>query len=119
MDSDETGHPPNFPTIPVILRALTSSSSSQVEAYSSILSLDQEYHAHRLAMQEQFIPNKGTESAYRLHLRNYETWWSKDQIKRADKSKAEGLVWDVVNAHPITSTKVSIFLNHETKREKV
>jgi hypothetical protein len=119
MDSDETGHPPNFPTIPVISRSLTSSSSSQVEAYSSVLSLDQESHAHRLAMQEQFISNKGTESAYRLHLRNYETWWSKDQIKRADKSKAEGLVWDVVNAHPITSTKVSIFLNHETKREKV
>src|ERR1700678_1435051 len=34
MDSDKTGHFPNFPTIPVISRALTSSSSSQVKAYS-------------------------------------------------------------------------------------
>ena len=111
MDNDEdTGVPPDIPTVefsasrpPTLMQRLT-----------------QESHNERLAQQEEMKSDKGTDVAYNRHLKRYETWWDLEQIRRINELE------DTIQpplipepAHPITVTKVSLFMKYETTRMKV
>jgi len=43
---------------------------------SSLAKLKEEAHANRLAIQQQLVEGKGTEEAYRRHIKNYLSFWS-------------------------------------------
>ena len=81
----------------------------------SLAQLKDEAHANRLAIQRQLVEGKGTEEAYRRHVRNYLAFWSGFQ----DQKVSEDPKWVRIPAHPIIGDKVAIFLQHETTRKKV
>ncbi|PPR03148.1 hypothetical protein CVT24_012765 [Panaeolus cyanescens] len=64
-----------------------------------------------LKREAEYISNKDTKRAYSRHVKNYVTWWDNDQLKHKDKSSR-------VPAHPITASKVVVFLNYEFDRKK-
>jgi hypothetical protein len=110
--NDETGEAPNFPTIPAYVPSLPTSADRI---------LDEESHQVRLDLQDRITGDKGTDVVYARHHRNYEDWWQQDQTRRVHDSKAmeSSSTWECIGAHPITATKVSIFLKHETTRPKL
>ncbi|KAJ7433783.1 hypothetical protein FB451DRAFT_316231, partial [Mycena latifolia] len=71
-------------------------------------------HANRLAISSAEQSDKGTEPAYMHHFNSYMSWWPMDQAQR----KSGDPSWKEISALPITATKVSLFLAHETTREK-
>jgi hypothetical protein len=77
--------------------------------------LDQQTHATRLALQEQMTAGKGTEAAYARHVKNYIEFWDAHQASRLQDNP----MWVVMPAHPITATKVAVFLESESTRCKV
>ena len=81
----------------------------------SLAITEQETHAGRLAIQQEVCSGKGTDSAYLQHLRNYEKFTEKDQVR----CLAEDSTWKVLPPHPITVVKAATFLEYETKRPKV
>ncbi len=62
---------------------------------------------------------KGTEVAYSRHLKRYEEFWDQDQIRRQSEAHAKGETWTMIDPHPITATKVCLFLEFESTRNKV
>ncbi|KAJ8456623.1 hypothetical protein ONZ45_g18649 [Pleurotus djamor] len=80
-------------------------------AYSE---LEASTHKVRLSLQEDMVRGKGTEIAYPRQLKEYEKFWLNDAITRRNNDPT----CDVIDAHPITATKVAKFLEHETTRPK-
>ncbi|SJL08292.1 uncharacterized protein ARMOST_11655 [Armillaria ostoyae] len=72
--------------------------------------LDGRTHANRLKWQEKMMSNKGTKVTYNRHLHNYKRFWTEAQ--------SEDTSLGLISAHPITATKVSLFLEHEASRLK-
>lgn len=77
--------------------------------------MQQQTHTTRLALQEDTMSGKGTESAYARHLKLYLDFWNADQFLRVQNDPS----WIPMNAQPITVTKVALFLKHESTRCKV
>ncbi|KAJ7035722.1 hypothetical protein C8F04DRAFT_1341641 [Mycena alexandri] len=88
--------------------------SSPEHIQKSMRVLDASTHAVRLSVTAQEQSEKGTEPVYRRHYSNYQTWFQMDQGTR----NAQDSTWKEVPALPITATKVSLFLEYETSREK-
>ncbi|KAJ7017768.1 hypothetical protein C8F04DRAFT_881970, partial [Mycena alexandri] len=88
--------------------------SSPERIQQSMRVLDASTHAVRLTVATQEQSEKGTEPAYRRHYSNYQTWFQMDQGLRT----AQNSTWKEVPALPINATKVALFLEYETSREK-
>ena len=80
-----------------------------------MLALTQETHAQRLALEDSMASETGTQTAYARHLKGYENWWINDQMKRMEADST----LHHIPPHPITATKVALFLEFETVRPKV
>ena len=52
----------------------------------SLAQLKEEAHANRLAIQQQLVEGKGTEKAYRRHLKNYHAFWSGFQDRKVGEN---------------------------------
>jgi hypothetical protein len=91
------------------------SESEEMRMELSLVVMDQETHAERLAIQEDVRSGKGTDPAYLRHLKNYEKFTELDQARRF----AEDPNWKTLPPHPITVVKVATFMEYETKRCKV
>ncbi|KAJ6620587.1 hypothetical protein B0H10DRAFT_2215859 [Mycena sp. CBHHK59/15] len=80
----------------------------------SIQVLEARSHDVRLGISADEQAGKGTDPAYARHVRSYESWWALNQASRVEADPS----WKEVPAHPITVTKVTLFLEYETTREK-
>ncbi|KAF5381020.1 hypothetical protein D9615_004052 [Tricholomella constricta] len=80
----------------------------------SIAVMDLETHRNRLATRDRIICDKGTGDAYPRHVRSYQKFMAQDQAMRVQANP----FWKVIDAHPITATKVAAFLEYETTRPK-
>lgn len=89
--------------------------SPSVKPQSHLTALQREAHLNQMALQKQLDQGKGTADAYPRHLKSYVHFWDADQERRV----AEDPTHQKVPAHPIVGYKVSLFLEHETKRNKV
>jgi hypothetical protein len=76
--------------------------------------LEQESHELRLRIGEQELEGKGTAKSYPRQVQNYQLWFDADQVRTA----AEDSTRVPIPAFPVTAAKVSMFLHHETTREK-
>jgi len=112
MNDDEHGQAPSVPTIPFEL-------PSRSTPMSQMDTLHNKTHQYRVTLQDTFTSDKGTQSAYSRHLKNYKIWWEKDQARRVQELSSTSLSDALVPAHPICATKVALFLEHETTRAKV
>jgi hypothetical protein len=77
--------------------------------------LEQESHQLRLRIGEKELEGKGTAKSYPRQVQNYQLWFEADQARIAAEDGARV----PIPAFPVTAAKVSMFLNHETTREKV
>lgn len=125
MHEDETRQPPDFATVS---SSVLGTLPLLAQHSRQMFELTQESHSQRLAIQDGMASDKGTQTAYTRHLRNYEIWWEKDQARRmaleaasADSSNLSSSTVSrvLIPAHPINATKVALFLTHETSRAKV
>ncbi|KAF8185453.1 hypothetical protein BJ912DRAFT_818803, partial [Pholiota molesta] len=80
--------------------------------------IEKESHLFRQQLQDKMASDKGTEVAYLKHLRRYEEYWTQDQKRRESDAQANGGNWEVIGPHPITATKVCVFLEYESTRNK-
>ncbi|KJA16581.1 hypothetical protein HYPSUDRAFT_219351 [Hypholoma sublateritium FD-334 SS-4] len=76
--------------------------------------MTQETHAQRLALEDSIASETGTQIAYARHLKGYEKWWVSDQSRRREEDNT----LEYIPSHPITATKVALFLEFETTRPK-
>ncbi|KAJ8523520.1 hypothetical protein ONZ45_g93 [Pleurotus djamor] len=76
--------------------------------------LEASTHEVRLSLQEDMARGKGTEIAYPRQLKEYEKFWLNDALIR----RANDPACEIIEAHPITATKVAKFLEHETTRPR-
>jgi len=81
----------------------------------SLSMLEQESHELRLRIGEKELEGKGTAKSYPRQVQNYQLWFDADQARTA----AEDSTRVPIPAFPVTAAKVSVFLHHETTREKV
>ncbi|KAJ6544716.1 hypothetical protein B0H10DRAFT_1932947, partial [Mycena sp. CBHHK59/15] len=88
--------------------------SSPERMQRSMRVLEARSHDVRLGISADEQAGKGTEPAYARHVRSYESWWALNQASRVEADPS----WKEVPAHPITVTKVTLFLEYETTREK-
>ena len=123
MDADtSTGNVPDEPTIPgsaFIQSNSESMSPCAAPALSSTEIIEHQSHSFRQQLQDKMSSEKGTEVAYSRHLKRYEEFWIQDQIRRQNEAQAKGETWAIINPHPITATKVCLFLEFESTRNKV
>ena len=109
MHADSSGHVSDVPTIPALVQTPGRSATNQM------ISMTQETHAQRLALEDSMASETGTQTAYARHLKRYETWWISDQTRRREADSE----LEFIPPHPITATKVALFLEYETVRPKV
>ncbi|KAF8071481.1 hypothetical protein FPV67DRAFT_1366564, partial [Lyophyllum atratum] len=79
---------------------------------NSLQAMHAETHQNRLAVRANMTKDKATTDLYQRHLKNYEKFMARDQAMRAQQNH----LWKVVEAHPITATKVAMFMQYETTR---
>ena len=82
---------------------------------ASLAALEADSHAARLAHAKQEQSDKSTAGTYKRHVDRYEKWWIRYQAEQSASIKG----WTPIPAFPITAAKVSMFLGHESTREKV
>lgn len=115
MEMDKTiGEVPDFPTIPVSTLSLSHVSTNAFSPENPMASIAQETHSHRLAQHDAVINDTRTQTAYSCHLTNYQHWWAQDQDQHIQDH------WQLPPpqpAHPITATKVALFLWYESMQE--
>jgi hypothetical protein len=81
----------------------------------SLARLEAESHGVRLQQARQVQGNSQTAGTYERHIKNYETWWTRDQQLRSQMESE----YTPIPAFPVTAAKVAMFLQYETTREKV
>ena len=81
----------------------------------SLADLEAESHGFRLAQAEKDQKGKGTGATYDRHVRRYTEFWEAYQAKLCLANPLRVSL----PSFPITAAKVSMFLQHETTREKV
>ncbi|KAF9524192.1 hypothetical protein CPB83DRAFT_839170 [Crepidotus variabilis] len=57
---------------------------------------------------------KGTDDAYKQHVKDYKVFWEKDQAAKAKEDPSHALV----PAYPIVGAKVALFLQYKISRPK-
>jgi hypothetical protein len=82
---------------------------------ASLAALEADSHAARLAHAKREQSDKSTSVTYKRHIDRYQKWWMRYQAEQS--ASIEG--WTAIPAFPITAAKVSMFLGHESTREKV
>lgn len=82
---------------------------------ASLALLDAASHANALVRVNRVQEGKSTGPTYQRHVKRYEKWWNEFQFKET----AHNPNHHQISPFPITATRVAIFLEHETKREKV
>ena len=82
---------------------------------ASLAALEADSHAARLAHAKREQSDKSTVGTYKRHVDRYEKWWIRYQAEQSASIKG----WTPIPAFPITTAKVSMFLGHESKWEKV
>ncbi len=108
MHTDPDGRSSDTPTVPALIQ-------STGNPMAQMFAMTQETHARCLALEDSMASETGTQVAYARHLKSYETWWNSDQSRRRE----EDSTLDHIPPHPITATKVALFLEFETIRPKV
>jgi hypothetical protein len=117
MNADpRTGSAPDNPSVAAIIQSSAAHSSTAPESLSII---EKESHSFRQQLQDSMTMDKGTEVAYSKHLKRYEEYWIDDQKRREAEAQATGGHWESTGPHPITATKVCVFLKYESTRNKV
>jgi hypothetical protein len=117
MNTDpRTGNVPDNPSVTAFIPASVSQFSGASESLSVI---EKQSHSFRQQLQDKMSMDKGTEVAYLKHLKRYEDYWIQDQEHRESEARASGGNWEFIDPHPITVTKVCIFLEYESTRNKV
>jgi hypothetical protein len=98
------------PTMPPAMLSITSPRTRH-----SLDLIEVESHQLRLQKEEQEQSGKQTMKTYRRHLKSYVAWWERTQadVTANDPTRI------FVPAMPITAAKVTLFLQHESTREKV
>ncbi|KIM85928.1 hypothetical protein PILCRDRAFT_86658 [Piloderma croceum F 1598] len=81
---------------------------------ASLAALEANSHAACLAHAKQEQSDKSTVGTYKRHVDRYEKWWIHYQAEQS--ASIEG--WISIPAFPITATKVSMLLGHESTQEK-
>jgi hypothetical protein len=101
------------PSIAAPLQSNPSYMSAGMQA--SLLALKADSHATRLAQMRKEQNDKSTGTTYGQHVNRYERWWV--QYQAGQTASIAG--WTLIPAFPITTAKVSMFLEYKANREKV
>ncbi|KAL1746150.1 hypothetical protein HDZ31DRAFT_62412 [Schizophyllum fasciatum] len=109
-----SSNPPLRPNAPVSGQALPVPVSIGSGQFSHMS--DEEYATHvtRVEMHNQLKAGKASSKNYERHVAAYEKYWLQYQFERQQTFPNQ----PVAAAHPITATKVSIFLKYECNRPK-
>lgn len=94
---------------------VSAASNPSMGMQASLAALEADSHAARLAHAKREQSDKSTAGTYKRHVDRYEKWWIRYQAEQT--ASIEG--WTAIPAFPITPAKVSMFLGHESTREKV
>lgn len=86
---------------------LVAPTAALISHQDSLTSIEALAQAARLRVVDQEQGDKQTAATYQRHVRSYQTWWE----------NSSGFT--TISAFPITASKVTLFLEHETTREKV
>jgi len=87
---------------------------------NSLQILANEVHASHLSRQSDYVSGKSTDKTYQNRIKEYLEWWENNQaIRREDALKDGATSWVTVPAHPITATKVALYLDYVIKRPQV
>jgi hypothetical protein len=81
----------------------------------SLAILEAKTHQTRMQLAKSQQDDRATGGSYNKQVKKYERWWKADQALRC----AEDSKWMAVPPFPVTPTKVALFLEYETTREKV
>ncbi|PPQ83415.1 hypothetical protein CVT24_005488 [Panaeolus cyanescens] len=127
LESNEknTSLPSSKPITPSSLAPMSPTSSASateplvISAAEQQCQLALEVQKQYLEREKEYSANKGTEVAYPCHLKNYEDWYTADQMQRQNEGLKTGLMLTLDSAHPITATKVALFLEYEQKQPKI
>ncbi|KJA13262.1 hypothetical protein HYPSUDRAFT_59992 [Hypholoma sublateritium FD-334 SS-4] len=109
MHTNSSGESSDVPTIPALIQP-----TGNATAVAQMLAIAQETHAQRLALEDSMVSETGTQTVYARQLKGYEKWWISDQTRRRE----EDSTLEYISPHPITATKVALFLEFETARPK-
>ena len=124
------GRSPSGPSFPTVQLTPTNYANGPVNAgvdrgplpsdppmgmQASLAALEADSHAARLAHAKREQSDKSTAGTYKRHVDRYEKWWIRYQAEQS--ASIDG--WTPIPAFPITAAKVSMFLGHESTREKV
>jgi len=86
---------------------------------NSLQVLANEVHASHLSRQSDYVKEKRTDKTYKNRVKAYLEWWETDQAVRCENARKNGASWVTVPAHPITATKVALYLDYVVKRPQV
>ena len=100
---------------PSVSFAKPSTSDLPLGMRASLVALEADSQAARLAQVKQEQSDKSTADTYQRHVDRYEKWWVGYQVERVSTTPG----WITIPAFPITTVKVSMFLGYESTREKV
>jgi hypothetical protein len=104
--------PPGTTTSPFMPAAVVPARSG---LHRSLEILEANSHAVRLRCVQQVQGDKATGNTYEGRVKNYEKWWTRDQLRQQESDPS----WTPIPPFPITPAKVVMFLEHEMTREKV
>ena len=108
---------PDDPPMSVPLSPRLPCTSGTVQ--DSLQILANEVHASHLSRQGEYVSGKSTDQKYKNRVREYLEWWENDQVLRCEDASKNGALWITIPAHPITATKVALYLDYVTKRPQV
>jgi len=108
---------PDDPPMPGPLSPPLSCTSSVVQ--NSLQVLANEVHTSHLSRQNDYVKEKCTDKTYKNCVKAYLEWWETDQAVRCENAWKNGASWVTVPAHPITATKVAVYLDYVIKRPQV
>jgi hypothetical protein len=87
--------------------------------HDSLQVLANEVHTSHLSRQSDYVKGKRTDKTYKNRVNAYLEWWETDQAVRCENARKNGASWVTVPAHPITATKVALYLDYVVKRPQV
>ena len=108
---------PDDPPMSVPLSPRLPCTSGTVQ--DSLQILANEVHASHLSRQGEYVSGKSTDQKYKNRVREYLEWWENDQVLQCEDASKNGALWITIPAHPITATKVALYLDYVVKRPQV
>ena len=110
---------PDDPPIPGLPPPCLPCTSSAGGVQDSLQVLATEVHASHLSRQSEYVSGKSTDQKYKNRVREYLEWWENDQALQCEAASKNSASWVTIPAHPITATKVALYLDYVTKRPQV